>query len=138
MDFKFVVKSLLYDFTLIAFIVPAGTVAILTIISQIDPLMPFVLVTAVSLIGCSSNLYMMMHFLSKQRRATPVLMINWLSMLLSGLLISPAYAYMILSLALGFSFEMNLLLAVLVLVYSAVVFWLFSKKIEKKALNIEI
>jgi hypothetical protein len=138
MEFKFMVKSLLYDLTLIAFIVPAGAIVILTFISQIDPLMPLVLITSVSMIGCSSNLYTMMHFLSKQRRATPSLMINWLSLLLSGVLISPAYAYIVISLYLGFSSEMNLLLAVSILIYSTIVFWLFSKKIEKKVLNIEI
>jgi hypothetical protein len=137
-ELKFVIKSLLYDLTLIAFIVPAGTITVLTFISPIDPLGPLVLVTVVSMIGCSSNLYTMMHFLSKQRRATPALMINWLSIMLSGLLTSPAYIYIFLSMFLGFSLEMNLLLAVPVLFYSGVVFWLFSRKIEKKALRIEI
>jgi hypothetical protein len=138
MHFKFLVNSLLYDFTLITFIVPAGTIAILAFISQIDPLMPFVLVTSISLIGCSSNLYMMMHFLSKHRRATPSLMINWLSMLFSGLLISPTFAYVGLGSLFSLSLEINLLLCFCVLTYSFIIFWLLSKKIGKKALQIEI
>lgn len=138
MDFKFLANSLLYDFTLITFIVPAGTIAILTFISQIDPLMPFVLVTSISLIGCSSNLYLMMHFLSKQRRATPSMMINWLSMLFSGLLISPTFAYIGLGSLFSFSFEINLLISFCLLAYSIIIFWLLSKRIGKKALQIEI
>jgi hypothetical protein len=66
-----IVGSLLYDFTLIAFIVPAGTIIVLSLLGQINPLVPFVLVTSVSLIGCSATLFTMIHFLGKKRRATP-------------------------------------------------------------------
>lgn len=134
----FVAKSLLYDFTLIALIVPAATTVVLTFLGQINPLIPLVLVTSVSLIGCSATLYTMMHFLGKKRRATPSFMIGWVSMLLSGLLISPTYIYMTFSLLFSFSAETNLLLAAPILFYSALVFLFFSKKTAEKAASVEM
>jgi hypothetical protein len=80
----------------------------------------------------------MIRFLSKKRRATPAIMINWLSVLLSGILILPAYIFALLSLILGFDVVTRLLFTVPTLAYSAFVFWFLSKKIEQKALNIEI
>ena len=60
------------------------------------------------------------------------------SWLYSGLLVSPAYAYVTLSMFLGLSLEINLLLAPVVLAYSTLVFRLFSKKSAEKASTIEI
>ena len=132
------VKSLLYDLTLIAFVVPVATILVLTLISQIVPLIPLVLVASVSMIGSSTNLYVVMHFLGKKRKATPSLMISWASMLLSGLLMAPTYIYVTFSLLLGFSAQINFLLSISVLVYSILIFIYFSKKLEKKALTIEM
>ena len=135
---RIIVRSLLYDFTLIAFIIPAGAMIVLTLLGQINPLVPFVLVTSVSLIGCSATLFTMIHFLGTKRRATPSFMIGWVSMLLSGLLISPTYGYVILSFTLGFTVEVSLLLAAPILAYSAIIFWFLSRKTESKATRIEI
>lgn len=135
---RYVVRSLLYDFILIAFIVPAGTIVVLTLLDQITPFVPLVLIASVSLIGCSANLFTVTHFLGKKRRATPSFMIGWVSMLLSGLLISPTYIYAALSFILGFSVETSLLLAAPILAYSVLIFWVFSRKIERKATSIEI
>lgn len=134
----YVVKSLLYDLTLIAFAIPVAAIVFLNLISQIDPLMPLVLVASVSMIGSSTNLFVVVHFLGKKRKATPSLMINWVSMLLSGLLMAPTYIYVTFSLFLGFSAQINLLLSIPVLVYSILIFIYFSKKLEKKALMIEM
>jgi hypothetical protein len=137
-DFGVVAKALLYDFTLTAFVVPAVTTFVLTFINHIDLIVPLVLVASASIIGSSSNLYMMVHFLSRKRRATPAIMVNWVSMFLSGLLISPTYIYAIFSFIYDFNVITELLFAVPTLIYSAFVFWLLSKKMEQKALKIEI
>jgi len=138
LSFELVVKSLLYDLTLVAFVVPAATILVLSFASPISPLAPLVLITSVSLIGCSVNLYGAISFLGRKRRATPSFMVNWVSMLLFGLLVSPAYVYVTLGLFLGLSLEINLLLASAVLAYSALIFRLFSKKSAEKASTIEI
>jgi hypothetical protein len=137
-NFGVVAKAVLYDFTLTAFIVPALTTVFLAFINNIDPIVPLVLVASASIIGSSANLFTMIRFLSKKRRATPAIMINWLSVLLSGILILPAYIFALLSLILGFDVVTRLLFTVPTLAYSAFVFWFLSKKIEQKALNIEI
>ncbi|MCW4020193.1 MAG: hypothetical protein NWF14_03060 [Candidatus Bathyarchaeota archaeon] len=137
-DLGCVVKALLYDFTLIASVVPAVTIALLTFVSQINPLIPLVMVTSVSLIGCSANLFVMMSFLGRKRRGTPSFMIGWVSMLLSGMLISPIYIYVTLSFIFGFTVETNLLFSGPLFAYSALVFWFLSKRTYGKALSIEI
>jgi len=137
-DFDCVIKALLYDLTLIALVVPALSITVLTFIGQIDPLTPLVLVTSVSTVGCASNLFATMYFLGKKRRATPSFMIIWASMLLSGLLISPAYAYAAASLLLKLDFVTRLLLAIPLLAYSAFIFWFLSGRLVEKAFAAEI
>jgi hypothetical protein len=138
LNFGFVVKSLLYDLTLIAFTIPAATIVVLSFISHIGPLIPLVLVASVSLIGCPVNLFAAISFLGKKRRATPSFMIGWVSMLLFGLLVSPTYIYVTLSLVFSFTAGTSLLLAAAVVAYSAFIFWFFSKKSAEKASSIEI
>lgn len=135
---RYIVRSLLYAFTLIAFIIPAGTIVVLTLLNQIDPLVPLVLVSSVSLIGCSANLFTMIHFLGKKHRATPSFTIGWVSMLLPGLLISPTYIYAALSFMLDFDVKTNLLLTGPILAYSIFIFLFLSRKIERKAGSVEI
>jgi hypothetical protein len=137
-DFGVVAKALLYDFILIASVVPAVTTVALTFINHIDPIVSSVLITSASIVGSAANLYVMIRFLSRKRRATPVMMIIWASMFLSGVLISPTYIYALFSFIYGFNITTRLLLAVPTLIYSVFVFWLLSKKIEQKALKIEI
>jgi hypothetical protein len=138
LSFGVVAKAILYDFTLLAFAVPAVTSVLLTFINHADPIVPIVLVASASIIGSSANLYTMMSFLSRKRRATPALMINYAAMFLSGLLIAPTYIYAILTFFLGFDIVTKLVSAVPVLIYSAIVFRILSKQIEKETLNIEI
>jgi hypothetical protein len=80
----------------------------------------------------------MMSFLSRKRRATPALMVNYAAMFLSGLLIAPTYIYAILSFFFGFDIVTKLISAIPVLIYSTIVFRILSKQIEKETLNIEI
>jgi hypothetical protein len=131
----YVAKSLLYNFVLIACIVPAGMLVIFSFLG-VNPFVPLVVVLSVSLIGSSANLFTVMHFLGRKRKATPSFMIGWVSMLLSGLLSSPTYIYTALGLVL--SPEISLLFGAVILVYSILVFWFFSGKIERKAAAIEI
>jgi hypothetical protein len=138
LSFGVVAKAILYDFTLLAFAVPAVTTVLLTFINHADPIVPIVLIASASIIGSSANLYTMMSFLSRKRRATPALMINYAAMFLSGLLIAPTYIYAILTFFLGFDIVTKLVSAVPVLIYSAIVFRILSKQIEKETLNIEI
>jgi len=138
LSFGVVAKAILYDFTLLAFAVPAVTSVLLTFINHADPIVPIVLVASASIIGSSANLYTMMSFLSRKRRATPALMINYAAMFLSGLLIAPTYIYAILTFFLGFDIVTKLVSAVPVLIYSAIVFRILSKQIEKETLNLEM
>jgi len=138
MRLDILVKSLLYDLTIIASLVPTVVIIILTIVARVNPLPPLVLIMSVSLIGCSTNLYTMIRFLGRKSKATPSFIISWFSILLSGLLISPAYAFVILSLLWNFNLILNLALSALILVYSALVFLYFSKLTYKKVISLEI
>jgi len=138
MNMKIFFSSLLYAFVLVSIPIPIGTIIILSFITHLNPIMPLVLVVSASIIGSSAHLYVMTHFLGKKRKATPGFMIGWASLLLSSILISPAYAYV----ALGFIFkinpQINFALGAGLLVYSYIVFRLFLRKLERKALSIEI
>jgi hypothetical protein len=65
-------------------------------------------------------------------------MIGWVSMHLSGLLISPIYIYAALSFLLDFNFKTNLLFTGPILAYSIFIFLFLSRKIERKAGSVEI
>jgi hypothetical protein len=137
-NLSYIAKSMLYDFTIIASTIPVAIIMILTFISGIAPLIPLVLVISVSMIGCSANLYMVMHFLSKRQRATPSVMISWVSILLSSLLISPIYVFIVFTLLWNVSLAVNVALSVFSLVYSTLIFSFFSKAIGRKVSSIEL
>jgi len=138
MNLKIFFSSLLYALVLISISIPIGTIIILSFITYLNPILPLVLVISTSMIGSSVHLFVMIHFLGKKRKATPGFMISWLSLLLSSILISPAYAYA----ALGFIFKftplINFVFGAGLFVYSYLVFRFFLKKLERKALSIEI
>jgi len=90
------------------------------------------------MIGSSINLFVMIHFLGKKRKATPGFMISWISLLLSGLFLSPAYAYVALSFIFKFTPQIDLASGAGLIVYSYFIFRFFLKRLEQKALNIEI
>jgi len=138
MNVSYLAKSMLYVFTLIASTVPAAVITVLTFISRIDPLIPLLLIMSVSMIGCSANLYVMMHFLSRGSRSTPSMMVIWMSTLLTGLLLSPVYVFIVLSLFWNLSLVVNAILSVLSIVYSTLIFTSFSRAISRKALSIEL
>ncbi len=132
------VKALLYDLVIIAFVIPAAFIAALTFFNRMDPLMPLVLVFSVSMIGCSANLYVVTRFLGRKHRATPWMMINWASLLLTALLLTPTYIFSGLSLLLNLSLQLNAILSTFIIAYSILVFIYLSKATAKKALSIEI
>jgi len=138
LSFGQVAKAVLYDFALLAFAVPAAITVILSAANGADPVVPLVLVTSASIIGSAANLYTMVVFLTRKRRATPALMINYAAMFLSGLLIAPAYIYAIFAMLLRLDIMTEIVAAIPVLIYSAAVFWFLSRQIEKDALNIEL
>jgi len=138
MNLSYLARSMLYDFTIIASTVPVAIIMVLTFISGIDPLIPLVLVISVSMIGCSANLYIVMHFLSRGSRATPSMMISWVSILLTGLLLSPIYVFIVFNILWNFSLEVSATLSVLSLAYSTLIFTFFSRAIGRKALSIEL
>ncbi|MEM2915203.1 MAG: hypothetical protein QXH91_07380, partial [Candidatus Bathyarchaeia archaeon] len=138
MEVSYIIKSLLYDMVLIAFTVPMAVVLILNLISQINPLIPLVLLISVSMIGCSTNLYVIMRFLGRKQKGVPSLMITWTSVILSAVLLVPTYLYVVLSFLLGFSNEITALLSILIIIYSILILIFFSKKMEKNAMQLEI
>ncbi|MCK4952673.1 hypothetical protein KAS14_02685 [Candidatus Bathyarchaeota archaeon] len=138
LNLSYLARSMLYDFTIIASTVPVAIIIVLTFISGIAPLIPLVLVISVSMIGCSANLYMVMHFLSRGKRATPSIMISWVSILLSALLLSPIYVFIVFTILWNFSLAVNATLSVFSLAYSMLIFRFFSKAIGRKALSIEL
>ncbi len=71
LSFGAVAKAVLYDFALLAFAVPAAITALLSAVNNVDPVVPLVLVASASIIGSAANLYTMVIFLSRKRRATP-------------------------------------------------------------------
>ena len=138
MNFKYLAESTLYVFTLIASTVPVVIIAALTFINRIDPLIPLVLTISVSMIGCSANLYVIMRFLGVENRGTPSIMINCVSLLITGILLSPVYVFVAINLLWNFSLEVRGALSILSLAYSTLVFVFFSKAISRKALTIEL
>jgi hypothetical protein len=138
LNFGYIIKPLLYDLALIAFAVPAAAIVLLTLITQINPLVPLVLIVSVAMIGCSANLYVVMLFLGRKQKATPSLMIMWVSMLLSGLLMAPTYIFVALTALLRLSAEINVVLSAVIIAYSAAVFKYLSRTMEKKTKIIEI
>jgi len=137
MNLKIFFSSLLYSLVLVSIPIPIGTIIILSFITHPDPILPLVLIISASMIGSSVHLFVMIHFLGKKRKATPGFMISWISLLLSSLLISPAYAYVAFSFIFKFNPQINLASGV-GLVYSYLVFRFFLKKLEDKVLSIEI
>ncbi|MBS7627539.1 hypothetical protein KEJ36_01775, partial [Candidatus Bathyarchaeota archaeon] len=91
MGLEYVLKSLLYDVTLVTIAVPTFVVGILFFLGKMDLILPLALVASNAMIGCPINLYMTIKFLGTKRRATPSLMIIYAAMLLSGLLMMPPY-----------------------------------------------
>jgi hypothetical protein len=138
MNLRYLAESTLYVFTIIASTVPVAVISALTFINRIDPLIPLVLTVSVSMIGCSANLYVVMRFLGKGSRATPSIIISWIALLMTGLLLSPVYAFMVFNLLSNFSLVVRGALSVLSLAYSTVIFILLSKTIGKKASSIEL
>ncbi len=134
----YIFKSLLYDMIIIALIVPVATIVFLQVISPVDPLAPLVLVSSVSMIGCSANLYVVTRFLGRKGKAAPTMIITWLSMLLSALLLSPAYIYAAVQYLLNLDYIISAALAMVVLAYAALLLRFFSRKIEKNVMIIEL
>jgi hypothetical protein len=138
LSFGQVARAVLYDFALLAFAVPAAITAILSAVNQADPVIPLVLVASASVIGSAANLFTMVNFLSRKRRSTPAIMVNYAATFLSGLLIAPAYLYAIFALFLRLDLVTEIAASIPVFAYAAVVFWLLSRQIEKDAIKIEL
>jgi len=138
MNLKIFFSSLLYAFILVSIPIPISIIIVLSLITHLNPIMPLVLIVSASIIGSSTHLFVMTYFLGKKRKATPGFMISWVSLLLSGILVSPAYAYVALSFIFKFGSQINVALGAGLLVYSYIVFQIFLRRLEHKALSIEI
>ena len=138
MNLKIFFSSLLYALILVSIPIPIGTIIVLIFITRPNPILPLVLVISASMIGSSVHLFVMIHFLGKKRRATPGFMIGWMALLLSSVLLSPAYAYVMFSFILKIGPQIDLAAGVGLIVYSYLIFKFFLKKLERKALSIEI
>ncbi|MBS7654631.1 hypothetical protein KEJ43_06130 [Candidatus Bathyarchaeota archaeon] len=138
LDPRLISKALLYDFMLIASLVPAVVVLILSVIFSISPLLPLVLISSTSIVGSSTNLYLMIKFFGKKRRSTPSFLIGWASMLLSGLLLIPTYVLTILSTYLKLNDAINAFISIPLLIYSIFIMRYFLKKTGENIINIEV
>ena len=138
MNLKIFFSSLLYAFVLVSIPIPVGIIILLSFITHPNLILPLVLVVSASMIGSSINLFVMIHFLGKKRKATPGFMISWISILLSGLFLSPAYAYVALSFIFKFTPQIDLASGAGLIVYSYFIFRFFLKRLEHKVLRIEI
>ena len=138
MNLKIFFSSLLYAFVLVSIPIPVGIIIILSFVAHPNPLLPLVLVVSASMIGASIHLFVMIRFLEKKRKATPGFMISWMSILLSSVFLSPAYVYVALSFIFGFTPPIDLASGAGLIIYSYFIFRFFLKKLEQKALHIEI
>ncbi|MEM1530231.1 MAG: hypothetical protein QXH19_02480 [Candidatus Bathyarchaeia archaeon] len=137
-DMRMVIKALAYDFILISSVLPAIIILILSITSNINPLLPLILVTSTSMIGCPVNLYITIKFLGKKRRGTPSIFVSWASMLLSALLLTPTYILVVLISSLALGYAVSTPISAIILVYSAVIMMLFMRSAEREILTIEV
>ncbi len=138
MDLKVYFSSLLYAFILISLSIPIGMIIILGFIAHLNFILPLILVISTSLIGASIHLFVVIHFLGEKRKATPGFMISWISLLLSGVFLLPAYVYVTFSLIFKYNPFMDLAVGAGLLGYSYIIFQFFLKKTERKILSIEI
>jgi len=137
-NLKVFFSSLLYAFILVSIPIPMGVILILSLITNLNPVTPLVLIVSASTIGSSIHLFVMTYFLGEKRRATPGFMISSVSLFLSGILLSPSYAYVALSFIFKINSQIISALGVGLLIYSYAIFRFFLRKIEHKVLNIEI
>lgn len=137
-DMRIIVRAILYDFVLISSIVPSIMILILSIIQNVNPILPLILIISTSIVGCSVNLHIMVKFLGKKSRGTPSFLIGWASMLLSALLLTPIYILVVLSILLRLGDAANMLLSTLISIYSALIMKYFVRKIEKSIVKIEV
>lgn len=138
LDPRIIAKALLYGFILIASLVPAVIVLILSLIFSVSPLLPLVLIASTSIIGSSVNLYLMIKFFGKRRRSTPSFLIGWASMLLSGLILIPTYGLTILSMYLKLDDAINALISISLIIYSIFIMRYFLKKTGENIINVEV
>jgi hypothetical protein len=138
MKVDYIVNSLLYDMVLTSFTIPMVVVLILTLLRQFNPLIPLVLTVSVSTISCSTNLYIVMRFIGKKWRGAPSLVISWVSLIVSGLLLTPTYLYVLFSFLLRLSNEMTALLSIPIITYSFLILIFFCEKIKKNAVHVEL
>jgi len=137
MNLKIFFSSLLYALVLVSIPIPIGVIIILSFITHPNLILPLVLVISASMIGSSVHLFVMIHFLGKKRRATPGFMIGWTGLLLSSVLLSPAYVYVAFSFIFKFTPQIDLASGAGLIVYSYLIFKFFLKKVERKVLSIE-
>lgn len=137
-DMRTVIKALVYDFILISSALPAIIILILSLTSNVNPLLPLILVASTSMIGCPVNLYVMIKFLGKKRRGTPTILVSWASMLLSALLLTPTYVLVALISSLTLGYIISIPISAIILVYSVVIMRLFMRLAEREILTIEI
>jgi succinate dehydrogenase hydrophobic anchor subunit len=131
-------KALLYDLIIIASLVPAVMSLILSVISGVSILLPLILIVSTSIIGSSTNLYLMIRFSGKRRRSTPSFLIGWASMLLSGLLLIPTYILILLGMHLKIDDAINALISIPMLAYSIFIMKYFLKKTGENIVNMEV
>ncbi|MEM2739742.1 MAG: hypothetical protein QXQ29_02970 [Candidatus Bathyarchaeia archaeon] len=137
-DMRIMVNALLYSFISISSAVPVVAISVLSLIYNINPMMPLTLAASTSMVGCPVNLYVIVGFLRMKSGGTPSILVGLASMLLSALLLTPIYILIVLGLHLGFDGIANWLLTAIILAYSTLIMKIFSREIEKSISRVEL
>lgn len=137
-DLRLIMKATLYGFIMVALTPPLAIILPVSILFRISPAPALTILIPTSFIGCSANLYIAVKFLRGGRRGTPSILIGWLSILLTALLVSPAYALITFPLMIGESAAINAIITLSVLAYSLITMKAFLKLIERNARFIEV
>ncbi|MCS7119946.1 MAG: hypothetical protein RMJ07_06110 [Nitrososphaerota archaeon] len=134
-------KALLYDLILLSYAIPQIILTALyaaSLFSLRDSLTYTVVIASNSLIGCSLNLYTIIHFISKSRKPVSSLLLALLTMILYGLLLSPVFTYMIIMSILNIDLVTNMIVSPVIMLYSYLVYHFLSKRLTTESLKIEI
>ncbi|MEM1550563.1 MAG: hypothetical protein QXL85_05560 [Candidatus Bathyarchaeia archaeon] len=137
-NIRLIIEATLYGFIIISLAIPLAIILPISIFYRINPVMPLTILISTSLIGCSANLYTAVKFLGGKRSRSPSFLVGWLSMLLSALLLSPAYILAALSLIIEPKAIISIAAFIGAIFYSAIIMKILLNLTENNIRSIEI
>lgn len=137
-DIRPIVRATLYSLVVVCLTLPSAMIIPASIILGVNPLPALIVLISISIVGCSAALYVSVKFLRGGRRGMPSLLANWLSMLLTLFLVSPAYILtgLISTIGGGLIFDVSALLGIIV--YSLLMARILAGLIERNIRAIEV